>query len=58
MTINPFEVRIFAAELDDLRRRARAARRPEKETVPLAAMRKLARRWGHDYDFTQIRSPR
>src|SRR5207237_974233 len=57
--IRPFTVPIVPqAALDDLRRRIRASRWPEKETVSdatqgvqLATMQKLASYWGKDYDW-------
>jgi pimeloyl-ACP methyl ester carboxylesterase len=54
----PFRVEVTDAELDDLRRRIRATRWPEQETVKgesqgvrLATMQELARYWGTDYDW-------
>src|SRR6476620_4857473 len=48
------------ADLADLRRRVKATRWPERETVdddsqgvPLATMQELARYWGTDYDWSK-----
>jgi pimeloyl-ACP methyl ester carboxylesterase len=56
--IRPFRVSFSDAELADLRRRIKATRWPEKETVtdesqgvPLAMMRELAGYWGTEYDW-------
>jgi pimeloyl-ACP methyl ester carboxylesterase len=56
--VRPFEVAFSDAELDDLRRRIRDTRWPERETVsddsqgvPLATMQDLARYWALDYDW-------
>ena len=56
--IRPFRIRVPEAELVELRRRIRATRWPEKETVadhsqgvPLAMVRGLARYWATDYDW-------
>jgi len=55
--IRPFEVHISDEAIDDLRRRVRATRWPDKETVAddshgvqLAMVQKLASYWGTDYD--------
>ena len=60
--IRPFRVEVPEEDIDDLRRRLRATRWPEKETVadltqgvPLATMQELARYWATDYDFRQVR---
>ena len=60
--IRPFRVEVPQAEIDELRRRIQATRWPEKETVAdqsqgvqLATMQELARYWGNDYDFRQVR---
>ena len=57
-TVRPFRVGFPEAELSELRRRIRATRWPERETVtddsqgvPLAMMQDLARYWGTDYDW-------
>ena len=57
-TIRPFHVNVSEAELTDLRRRIKATRWPEKETVadtsqgvPLAPLQDLARYWATDYDW-------
>jgi len=56
--IRPFEVNIPEADLTDLRRRIKATRWPEKETVTdasqgvqLATVQKLAQYWATDYDW-------
>ncbi len=56
--IRPFHVSVPEAELADLRRRIKATRWPERETVSddsqgvqLATMQKLARYWATDYDW-------
>ena len=56
--IRPFHVSIPEKALADLRRRIRATRWPEKETVadesqgvPLATMQELARHWATRYDW-------
>jgi pimeloyl-ACP methyl ester carboxylesterase len=56
--IRPFRVEVSEADIDELRRRIRATRWPEKETVgdhsqgvPLATIQELARYWGTEYDF-------
>jgi epoxide hydrolase len=56
----PFRVEIGPAQIDDLRRRLRATRWPEPETVddwsqgvPLAYTRELCRYWAEDYDWSQ-----
>jgi pimeloyl-ACP methyl ester carboxylesterase len=56
--IRPFHVSIPEADLVDLRRRIKATRWPDKETVndesqgvQLATMLKLASYWGTDYDW-------
>jgi pimeloyl-ACP methyl ester carboxylesterase len=59
--IRPFRVEFAQAEIDDLRRRIKATRYPEKETVadqtqgvPLATIQELARYWADDYDFRRV----
>src|SRR5262245_15108105 len=59
--IRPFSFTAKDEALDDLRRRVAATEWPEKETVtdtsqgvPLAAMQKLARYWGSDYDWRKV----
>lgn len=56
--IRPFRVRVPDAEIADMRRRIRATRWPERETVgdqsqgvQLATMQSLVRYWGTDYDW-------
>jgi len=57
-SIRPFRVSIPEAELADLRRRIKATRWPERETVndatqgvQLATMEQLAKYWATDYDW-------
>ncbi len=60
--IHPFHVRnVPVSELTELRRRIKAAKWPERETVPdasqgvqLATMQALARYWAKDYDWRKI----
>ncbi len=59
--IREFRVDIPQEAIDDLRRRLRATRWPEKETVtdqtqgvPLATTQALVRYWGTDYDFGRV----
>jgi pimeloyl-ACP methyl ester carboxylesterase len=56
--IRPFSVHIPQKDLDDLRKRIKATRWPDKETVPdqsqgvqLTTMQKLAEYWLKDYDW-------
>ncbi len=56
--IRPFHVSIPEADITDLRRRIKATRWPDKETVTdesqgvqFATTQKLARYWGADYDW-------
>src|SRR5262245_56341897 len=56
--IRPFRVEVPEAELTELRRRIKATRWPERETVPdasqgvqLATMQALARYWATEYDW-------
>jgi hypothetical protein len=58
--IRPFQVGFPDAELTELRRRVKATRWPERETVtddsqgvPLAMMQELARYWATEYDWRQ-----
>ncbi|HEY8562563.1 MAG TPA: alpha/beta fold hydrolase [Pyrinomonadaceae bacterium] len=60
-TIRPFRVNIPEEALIDLRRRIKATRFPDKETVDdrsqgvrLANFRELVRHWGADYDWRKI----
>jgi pimeloyl-ACP methyl ester carboxylesterase len=57
-SIRPFQVNFPEAEVNDLRRRIKATRWPESETVTddtqgvqFQTMQKLARYWGTDYDW-------
>src|SRR6478735_3013683 len=59
--IRPFRVEVREEDLDDLRRRLRATRWPEKETVrdltqgvQLATMQELVRYWATDYDMNRF----
>ena len=56
--IRPFQINVPEAELTELRRRIKATRWPERETVTdasqgvqLATMQKLARYWEKEYDW-------
>ena len=56
--IRPFHVNVPETELTELRRRIKATKWPERETVAdasqgvqLATMQNLARYWGTDYDW-------
>jgi pimeloyl-ACP methyl ester carboxylesterase len=56
--IRQFNIDVPQAELDELRRRIKATRWPDQETVtddsqgvPLAMIQELARYWGTDYDW-------
>ena len=57
----PLHVQVPEAQLIDLRRRIKATRWPERETVnddsqgvPLAMLQELARHWSTDYDWRNI----
>jgi pimeloyl-ACP methyl ester carboxylesterase len=59
--IRPFHVNVPEADLTELRRRIRATRLPERETVadfsqgvPLATIQKLARYWADEYDWRDV----
>jgi pimeloyl-ACP methyl ester carboxylesterase len=59
--IRPFHVNVPESELTELRRRVKATKWPERETVTdasqgvqLATMRKLARYWQTDYDWRKV----
>ncbi|MFG2052326.1 epoxide hydrolase family protein [Micromonospora sp. NPDC048935] len=59
--IRPFSVDIAQADLDDLKRRIKATRWPDKETVddqsqgvPLATIQAVARYWENEYDWRKI----
>jgi Epoxide hydrolase N terminus len=61
--IHPFRVTVPETELLDLRRRIRATRWPERETisdqsqgVQLAIMQDLASYWATDYDWRVVES--
>jgi pimeloyl-ACP methyl ester carboxylesterase len=59
--IRPFSVNVPETELAELRRRIKATRLPEKETVndfsqgvPLATVQKLAYYWATEYDWRKV----
>jgi pimeloyl-ACP methyl ester carboxylesterase len=59
--VRPFEVIVADAELAELRRRIKATKWPERETVTdasqgvqLATMQKLARYWATEYDWRKV----
>ncbi len=59
--IRPFRIDIPQTQLDDLRRRIKATRWPDQETVSdesqgvqLNTMQELADYWGTDYDWRQV----
>ncbi|MGC4748544.1 epoxide hydrolase family protein [Micromonospora sp. DT201] len=59
--IRPFAVEIPQADLDDLKRRIKATRWPDKETVddqsqgvPLATIQAVARYWEKEYDWRKV----
>ena len=59
--IRPFRVNFPEEELDDLKRRIKATRFPEKETVAdfsqgvqLAFIQALARYWATEYDWRKV----
>src|SRR5262245_30477809 len=59
--IRPFRVNVAEEELTELRRRIKATKWPERETVAdtsqgvqLATVQKLARYWATDYDWRKI----
>jgi hypothetical protein len=59
----PFRIGVDPARIDDLRRRLRATRWPEPETVddwsqgvPLAYARELCRYWAENYDWSRRRA--
>ena len=61
--IRPFRVSVSDAELVDLRKRVRATRWPDRETVKdpsqgvqLATLRELARYWATEHDWRRIES--
>jgi pimeloyl-ACP methyl ester carboxylesterase len=60
-SIRPVHVEVPQEAIDDLRRRLRATRWPERETVDdatqgvqLATMQELVRYWGTEYDFGRL----
>jgi hypothetical protein len=63
LDIRPFRVNVPEEELTELRRRIKATRWPERETVTdasqgvqLATLQKLAQYWGTDYDWRKVES--
>jgi pimeloyl-ACP methyl ester carboxylesterase len=61
--IRPFQVKIPEAELEDLRRRIKETRLPERETVAdqsqgvqLATIQALKRYWETEYDFGRLKA--
>jgi pimeloyl-ACP methyl ester carboxylesterase len=59
--VQPFRVDLAEEQLEDLRKRIRAARWPGKELVDdrsqgvqLATLQELARYWANDYDFGRV----
>ncbi|HUS09981.1 MAG TPA: alpha/beta fold hydrolase [Pyrinomonadaceae bacterium] len=59
--IRPFQIKVPETDLTELRRRIKATRYPERETiaddtqgVQLATIQKLARYWSTDYDWRKI----
>src|ERR687889_1217791 len=61
LDIRPFRVNVPEEELTELRRRIKATRFPERETVTdasqgvqLATLQKLAQYWGTDYDWRKV----
>jgi pimeloyl-ACP methyl ester carboxylesterase len=59
--IRPFTISIPQEELDELRRRVKATRLPDREPVtdfsqgvPLATIQKLAQYWATDYDWRKV----
>src|SRR5690348_10926771 len=59
--IRSFQVNVPKADLTELRRRIKATKWPERETVKdasqgvqLATMQKLARYWSTDYDWRKV----
>ena len=61
--VRPFHVNVPEAELTEMRRRIKATRWPERETITdesqgvrLAMMQDLARYWATDYDWRKVES--
>ncbi len=59
--VRPFQVNVSESELDELRKRVKATKWPERETVPdasqgvqLATMQALAQYWATDYDWRKV----
>jgi len=63
VTVRPFHVNIPEADLAEMRKRIKATRWPERETVTdesqgvkLSMMQDLARYWARDYDWRKVES--
>ncbi|RHW26240.1 epoxide hydrolase [Nocardioides immobilis] len=61
--VEAYEIRVPDEELEDLRRRLRDARWPEKETVddwsqgvPLSYLREVCEYWANEYDWRRVES--
>src|SRR5262245_16070051 len=61
--IRPFKVNIPQAEPDDIRRRVKGTRRPQRETVKdstqgvqLGFMQKMAEYWANEYDWRKCKA--
>ena len=59
--LRPFRVNVREAELTELRKRIKATRFPERETVadfsqglPSATIQELARYWANEYDWRKV----
>ena len=59
--IRSFKINVSEEEIVDLRRRIKATRWPDKETVPdrsqgvqLAVLQELVRYWGTDYNWRKV----
>src|SRR5260370_36809622 len=59
--IRPFKIHVSDADLEDLKKRVRATRWPDLQTVPdssqgipLEYVQKICEYWAHDYDWRRI----
>src|SRR5215469_18135000 len=59
--IRPFKIRVSEADLEDLKKRQRATRWPDPQTVPdwsqgvpLDYVQKICEYWARDYDWRKI----
>jgi hypothetical protein len=59
--IRPFKIHVSEADLEDLKKRLRATRRPDPQTVPdwsqgvpLDYVQKICEYWARDYDWRKI----